>query len=91
MTSEACGCEDDCPSPAEARKIANQVGESLVKQFKSAGTGTGARSGQHGTPHKRAGAEMARRAKEQVCPTMKEAYLWKAKQLLEKGRSINHR
>ena len=42
VTSEARGCEDDCPSPVEAKKTANQVGEDLVRQFKLQGACTGA-------------------------------------------------
>ena len=89
--TEACGCGNDgCPSAAEARKIASAIGNGLVKANKLTGMGSGARSGQHGTPSKRAGAEMTRLAKAQKCPSLKAAYLWKAKRLINSGKGISH-
>jgi uncharacterized protein RhaS with RHS repeats len=45
-----------------ARQCASKRGGDLVKQFKKDGAGTGARSGQHGTPFKKAGNELIKEA-----------------------------
>lgn len=90
--TEACGCEDDCPSPAEAAKLARKKGAALTAAFKASGVGTGAgRSGGHGTPAKRAGAEMIRLGNDQTCATLKAAYKAEGKRLINKGKGTNHR
>ena len=76
---------------AEAEREARQKGRDLLKEAKSNKVGTGARSGQHGTPHKRAGAELERLANQEKNPLLREAYKKEAKRLINQGRGINHK
>ena len=90
-SSEACGCEDDCPSPAEATKLARKKGSELERAFKVSGIGQGAgRSGGHGTPAKRAGAELIRLGNMQKCATLREAYKKEGKRRIKQGKGTNH-
>ena len=76
----------------EFLRRAAQRGSELVKQYKLEGVGKGAgRSGGHGTPHLRAGAQMIREAN--ALPKnnpMREALKTEGLRLLNKGKGINH-
>jgi len=73
-------------------KQASGMGGKLVKKFKDEGAGQGAgRSGGHGTPYKRAGAELTRQAnKLGKNDPLRKALKAQGKKLVEKGKSINH-
>ena len=74
-------------------KAAQQRGAELVKQYKKEGVGQGAgRSGGHGTPHKRAGAELIREAgRLPKNDPMRKALQTAGKRLQQQGKSHNHR
>lgn len=77
------------------RQCAEKRGSALLDMAKRSGVGTGARSGQHGTPHARAGAELQREANElaKLGPhyrQLAEQMKIHAKRLLAKGKSVNH-
>jgi RHS repeat-associated protein len=65
----------------------------LVREFKQAGVGTGARSGQHGAPFSRAGAQLRREANEieALNPELATTLRTLADRLIQQGRSISHR
>ena len=74
-----------------ARDVANEV----LKKHKESGVGTGSRSGQHGTPHKRAGRELQEIAKtgryrdvEDMLPNIRRELERLSKKLL--NTKINH-
>jgi len=74
-----------------ANQCASKYGGQLVKQFKTQGVGTGARSGQHGVPFSRAGAQLQRMANQLPKNSqMAQALRNQAKQLLNRAKSINH-
>jgi uncharacterized protein RhaS with RHS repeats len=77
----------------EALESASSMGSKLVKQFKEGGTGQGAgRSGGHGTPFKKAGAELIRQANKLSKNDPQRAALKKeGDRLIERGKSINHK
>ncbi|MEM6942454.1 MAG: RHS repeat-associated core domain-containing protein [Pseudomonadota bacterium] len=57
--TQACAGDECCegaPTPQQALAEAKRRGNELVKEYKLAGRGKGARSGQHGKPFKNAGA-----------------------------------
>jgi uncharacterized protein RhaS with RHS repeats len=74
---------------AALQRLAQQRGALLVKELKGGGVGAGSRSGQHGTPHSQAGAELIREGNRmggQIGESLKAAGL----RLIEKGKGINH-
>jgi len=77
----------------EARKEASSVGAQLVKEFKEAGVGQAAgRSGGHGAPFARAGAELIRRAKLVTDnPVYRQALISEGKRLINQAKTISHR
>lgn len=74
-----------------ARQCAQKRAKTLLEQFKKEGVGTGARSGQHGTPHKRAGAELIREANALPKGPLRDAMKREGERLIQQGRSHNHR
>jgi RHS repeat-associated protein len=72
------------------RQCASKRGNQLVKELKDAGTGAGARSGQHGTPFSQAGAELRREANEVSNPAIQDAMRTQAERLIQQGKGINH-
>ena len=77
----------------ETLESVSSIGSNLVKQFKNEGTGQGAgRSGGHGTPFKKAGAELIRQANKLNKNDPQRAALKKeGERLINKGKSINHK
>jgi hypothetical protein len=73
-----------------ARDEARKLGNEFVKEEKADGSGTGSRSGQHGTPFKRAGQRLIELAKTTSNPRMKEALRQEGKRLIKKGGGFNH-
>ena len=75
------------------RQCASRRGAQLVRELKDARVGTGARSGQHGAPFSRAGAELQREANqvESLSPELASALRTQAERLIQQGRSISHR
>jgi phage terminase large subunit-like protein len=55
------------------RQCASKRGSQLVKELKDMGTGTGARSGQHGTPYSQAGAQLRREANSMFNTALRDA------------------
>ncbi len=78
------------PSP---REQAAKRGSELVKEYKNEGVGQDAgRSGGHGTPFKRAGAQLIRDANRlSKDDPMQDALKTEGKRLIRRGRSIDHR
>ena len=80
-------------SSSTPREIASQRGAALVKEFRTQGVGQQAgRSGGHGEPFKRAGAELIRQAN--LLPRnnpLREALKIEGRRLIEKGNAISHR
>lgn len=80
------------PNEENVRKQIEQEGAALVQQFKQEGVGADAgRSGGHGDPYKRAGAELIRRGN--AVPKndpRREIYKTVGNRLIEKGKSISH-
>ena len=77
----------------ELLKRAADMGGKLVKQFKLEGVGKAAgRSGGHGTPFLRAGAELIRQANQAPYKgtAMAEALKKEGQRLIKKGSAINH-
>jgi RHS repeat-associated protein len=72
------------------RQCASKRGGQLLKEMKNAGVGTGARSGQHGAPFSRAGAELRREANEVSDPALRDVLRTQAERLIQQGRGINH-
>ena len=74
------------------REEAAKRGSELVKQFKEQGIGQQAgRSGGHGEPYKRAGAELIRQANSlSKNDPLKEALKVEGNRLIQKGKSISH-
>ena len=76
----------------EARKEASQAGAKLIKQFKETGLGQAAgRSGGHGSPFARAGAELIRKANQMTDPVLKEAYAKEGQRLINCAKSVRHK
>jgi RHS repeat-associated protein len=76
---------------AEARREAHVAGQKLVKQLKAEGTGQGAgRSGGHGTPKARAGAELIRRGNAIKDPSLADAYKTEGQRLINEAKADNH-
>ncbi len=70
------------------RCVSKRAGD-LVRGYKKAGRGTGSRSGQHGTPHKQAGAQLGREGNligGDIGQALKDAGV----RLINKGGGINH-
>jgi hypothetical protein len=74
-----------------ARNCANKRGGELVKQIKREGVGTGARSGQHGVPFKKAGNQLIQEANDIAPGPVRDALKTVGQQLIKKGNSISHR
>jgi len=79
-----------------ARRQASETGAALVTEYKRSGVGQAAgRSGGHGAPHKRAGAELIRRANRLPSNSenkaLKAALKLEGQSLIEKGKAISHR
>ena len=74
----------------KAQQCASKVGGELVKKHKKQGVGTGARSGQHGAPHKRAGADLIRKSNEIPQGSLRDALKREGNRLVNKGRGVNH-
>lgn len=74
-----------------ARQCAQKRAKSLLEKLKKEGVGKGARSGQHGTPHKRAGAELGREANNLPNGPLKEAMKKEAERLILQGKSHSHK
>ncbi|MDZ7644952.1 MAG: hypothetical protein U5K76_12520 [Woeseiaceae bacterium] len=74
------------------RQQANRRGAELVKKFKDLRVGTGARSGRHGTPHARAGAQLMREANLTAKNSKEYANHLRvvARQLINQKKQINH-
>lgn len=72
------------------RQCASKRGGQLLKEMKNSGVGQGARSGQHGAPYSRAGAELRREANEVSDPTLREILRTQAERLVQQGRGFNH-
>lgn len=77
------------------RQCASKRGAKLVQEAKDSGIGAGARSGQHGAPFSRAGAELRREANEisRQYPELRgvaEQMKIQAERLIQKGKGINH-
>jgi RHS repeat-associated protein len=81
-------------SRQEAKQLATQCAsarrKTLLDELKDAGVGAGARSGQHGVPYSRAGAQMIREANLIPKGPIQDAMKTAGKQLIEKGKGINH-
>jgi hypothetical protein len=79
----------DTPTP---REVAARKGSELVKEFKEQGVGQQAgRSGGHGEPYKKAGAELIRQANRLTKNSpLKEALKIEGNRLIKKGKSISH-
>lgn len=73
-----------------AQQCASKRGGNLVKKFKDQGVGKGARSGQHGTPFKKAGSEMIREANKLSKGLLRDAMKKEGERLIKMGRGINH-
>ncbi len=94
----APGEEEPPPAPAPReptpREQAQARGRELLKQLKreeGVGTGSG-RSGGHGTPHKRAGAELIREANRlPKNDPMREALKVEGERLIQQGKGHSHR
>jgi hypothetical protein len=72
------------------RQCASKRGGQLLKELKESGVGTGARSGQHGAPYSRAGAELRREANDVADPVLRDILRTQAERLVQQGRGINH-
>jgi RHS repeat-associated protein len=72
------------------RQCASKRGNQLLEKMKSSKVGTGARSGQHGSPHKRAGAELQREANTVSDRTLREIIRKEGDRLINRGKGINH-
>ena len=79
--------------PPTPRDLARMRGAELVKQYKAEGLGTHAgRSGGHGVPHKRAGAELIREAnKLPRNDPLRAALKVEGRRLIREGRGYSHR
>lgn len=76
----------------QATKKASQQGAALVKQYKGEGLGAIAKSGSHGVPLKRAGAQLIRDAnKLPKNDPLRNALKKEGKRLVNKGKSINEK
>ena len=70
--------------------VAEKANE-ILKKWKKAGAGTGARSGQHGDPYNRAAQELREMAKNKgLLDDVREELLRKARQFEQRAREINH-
>ena len=75
-----------------AKQCASKRGNQLVKNYKKDGAGKGARSGQHGTPYKKAGADLIREANTSLPKgPIKDAVKSVADQLIKRGKELNHK
>jgi len=76
----------------EARKEASSLGAKLVREFKESGVGQAAgRSGGHGSPYARAGAELIRRAKNAASPELGQALKTEGEKLINYAKGVSHR
>ncbi|WP_437646447.1 SpvB/TcaC N-terminal domain-containing protein [Sorangium sp. So ce362] len=84
------GREGGTPSP---RDLARQKGREQLEAYKREGLGQSAgRSGGHGTPHKRAGAELIREAnKLPKNNPLREALKTEGERLIHQGKGHSHR
>ena len=73
------------------RRCATKRGNELVKFYKNQGVGTGATSGQHGTPYMRASSDLVREANQISDKGIQEIIKKVAEQLRQQGKGINHR
>ena len=73
------------------RKCAEARGKALMNEYKKGGIGTGARSGQHGAPYSRAGAELRREANKVTDPEFQKIIKTVADRMVQTGKGINHR
>ena len=62
-----------------------------MNEYKKGGIGTGARSGQHGAPYSRAGAELRREANKVTDPEFQKIIKTVADRMVQTGKGINHR
>lgn len=78
----------------ESRNLAQQCAsarkKNLLQELKDSGLGKGARSGQHGTPAKRAGAQMIREGNQLPPGPYQDAFKKAGKQLIDQGKGVNH-
>jgi len=78
----------------ESRQLAQQCAsarkKNLLQEMKDSGLGQGARSGQHGTPAKRAGAQMIREGNQLPPGPFRDAFKKTGKQLVNQGKGTNH-
>ncbi|MDJ0761223.1 MAG: RHS repeat-associated core domain-containing protein [Woeseiaceae bacterium] len=73
-----------------AQKSAAQRGQVLLKKYRDLGKGQGARSGQHGTPWKNAGADLIREGNKLPPGPYRDALKALGKQYINKGKGWNH-
>ena len=88
-SGEAPAPPAEAKPPPTPREMARQAGSELVKSYKDQGAGTGAgRSGGHGTPFQRAGAELIRQANQlPKDDPLRDALKVEGNRLINQGKS----